>query len=129
MLPSIPKNRSLHQTMGSKTYTVWTGIGAVGAFAIGVVLLGEAMNPTRLFVAGLILAGIVLMKTSGTSECIAVSFETELAAKKPFRLRHERSISIYSLSRSDHHPSGGLCCCRFMIARGIWAVKSHMLDG
>jgi quaternary ammonium compound-resistance protein SugE len=43
-------------------YMVWTGIGAVGAFVVGVVVLGEAVNPTRLAAAGLVLSGIVLMK-------------------------------------------------------------------
>jgi quaternary ammonium compound-resistance protein SugE len=48
-------------------YTVWTGIGAVGAFAVGVVLLGEAVTPMRLFAALLIVAGIVLMKLSSSA--------------------------------------------------------------
>ena len=43
-------------------YTVWTGIGAVGAFVVGIVLMGEAATPSRLAAALLILAGIVLMK-------------------------------------------------------------------
>lgn len=43
-------------------YTVWTGIGAVGAFVLGVAILGEAVTAQRLVAAGLILAGIVLMK-------------------------------------------------------------------
>lgn len=43
-------------------YAVWTGIGALGAFAAGVVFLGEAASPARLVAAGLILGGIVLMK-------------------------------------------------------------------
>ena len=45
-------------------YTIWTGIGAVGAFAVGVVVLGEAMTPMRLAAAALIVSGIVLMKLS-----------------------------------------------------------------
>ena len=43
-------------------YTIWTGIGAVGAFVLGIALLGEALTPTRLVAAGLIVAGIVVMK-------------------------------------------------------------------
>jgi quaternary ammonium compound-resistance protein SugE len=43
-------------------YTIWTGIGAVGAFAIGVIVLGEAATPLRLLAAALIVAGIVMMK-------------------------------------------------------------------
>lgn len=45
-------------------YTVWTGIGALGAFAVGVLILGEAANPMRLTAAALILGGMVLMKLS-----------------------------------------------------------------
>ena len=43
-------------------YTIWTGIGAVGAFVLGIAVLDEAVTAQRLVAAGLILAGIVLMK-------------------------------------------------------------------
>jgi quaternary ammonium compound-resistance protein SugE len=43
---------------------VWTGIGAVGAFVVGVVVLGEAVTTLRVTAAVLIVAGIVLMKVS-----------------------------------------------------------------
>ena len=43
-------------------YTVWTGIGAVGAFLAGVVVLGEAVTPLRVAGALLILTGLVAMK-------------------------------------------------------------------
>lgn len=43
-------------------YTIWTGIGAVGAFVLGVVMLGEAATPLRVVSAALILAGIVGLK-------------------------------------------------------------------
>jgi quaternary ammonium compound-resistance protein SugE len=45
-------------------YTVWTGIGAVGAFIVGIVLLGEAITPMRVAAAALIVSGLVLMKLS-----------------------------------------------------------------
>lgn len=45
-------------------YTVWTGIGAVGAFVVGIVVLGEAVTFTRVLAALLIVAGLVLMKLS-----------------------------------------------------------------
>ncbi len=45
-------------------YTIWTGIGAVGAFVVGVVVLGEHVNPTRIIAALLIVSGLVLMKMS-----------------------------------------------------------------
>jgi len=43
-------------------YTVWTGIGAVGAFVAGVVFLGEALSPARLVAATLIVTGLVVMR-------------------------------------------------------------------
>jgi quaternary ammonium compound-resistance protein SugE len=45
-------------------YTVWTGIGAVGAFLVGTAVLGEAATPMRLLAATLIVTGIVMMKLS-----------------------------------------------------------------
>ena len=45
-------------------YSVWTGIGAVGAFLVGIAVLGEAVTPMRLLAAVFILAGIVMMKLS-----------------------------------------------------------------
>lgn len=46
-------------------YTVWTGIGAVGAFVMGVVVLGEPLSSARVLAATLILSGLILMKFSG----------------------------------------------------------------
>ena len=40
-------------------YSVWTGIGAVGSFAIGIMLLGESAAPARIGCALLIVAGVV----------------------------------------------------------------------
>ena len=45
-------------------YTVWTGIGAVGAFVVGVVALGESLNTVRVLAAALIVSGLILMKVS-----------------------------------------------------------------
>jgi len=43
-------------------YTVWTGIGAVGAFVVGIAVLGEAVTPARIIAALLIISGIITMK-------------------------------------------------------------------
>ena len=45
-------------------YMIWTGIGALGAFLVGIVVLGESASPARLLAAALILGGLVLMKLS-----------------------------------------------------------------
>ena len=47
-------------------YTIWTGIGAVGAFVLGIVALGEPVTPLRITAAVLIVSGRVLMKLSAT---------------------------------------------------------------
>ena len=46
------------------SYTIWTGIGAVGALVVGIVVLGEQASAMRLCAAGLILIGLVMMKLS-----------------------------------------------------------------
>ena len=43
-------------------YAIWTGIGAVGSLAVGILILGEPAGFFRLASAGLILAGIVGLK-------------------------------------------------------------------
>ena len=45
-------------------YTIWTGIGAVGAFAVGIIVLGEQASAMRIVAALLIVSGLVLMKAS-----------------------------------------------------------------
>lgn len=43
-------------------YAVWTGIGAVGAVTLGIVLFGESAQPLRLLCVALIVAGIIGLK-------------------------------------------------------------------
>ena len=45
-------------------YTVWTGIGAVGAFVVGALFLGEPTGALRVAAAALIVGGLLLMKLS-----------------------------------------------------------------
>ncbi|CAB5720806.1 Quaternary ammonium compound-resistance protein sugE [Delftia tsuruhatensis] len=45
-------------------YTIWTGIGAVGAFLVGITVLGEQVSAMRIGAAVLIVTGLVLMKLS-----------------------------------------------------------------
>ena len=47
-------------------YAVWTGIGALGAVIIGIVLFKEPVTAARIFFVSLLLVGIVGLKaTSG----------------------------------------------------------------
>jgi len=48
------------------SYMIWTGIGALGAFLVGIAFLGEAITPMRIVAALLIASGIVLMKLSSS---------------------------------------------------------------
>lgn len=48
-------------------YTVWTGIGAVGAFIVGIAVLNEPVTFVRVVAASLIVSGLVLMKLSTTT--------------------------------------------------------------
>lgn len=45
-------------------YTVWTGIGAIGSFILGIMVLNEPMTTMRMLAAVLIVSGLVLMKLS-----------------------------------------------------------------
>lgn len=47
-------------------YTIWTGIGAVGAFVVGIAVLGENVTATRIIAALLIVSGIIMMKIAST---------------------------------------------------------------
>ena len=43
-------------------YVIWTGIGAVGAFVVGVVLLGESLSWMRVLAAVLVVSGLVVFR-------------------------------------------------------------------
>ena len=66
-------------------YTVWTGIGAVGAFVVGIVVLGEPLTLARVVAAVLIVAGLVLMKvsTGGLTVRKRADFLSILTAERP----------------------------------------------
>lgn len=49
------------------TYAIWTGIGALGAFILGVLLLGEDISPLRIASALLIMAGLIGLKLSSSA--------------------------------------------------------------
>ncbi|MDP2578345.1 multidrug efflux SMR transporter [Shimia thalassica] len=46
------------------SYIVWTGIGAVGAFIAGIILHGEAVTAQRMAAAGMIILGMLMMKSA-----------------------------------------------------------------
>ena len=48
----------------STAYAIWTGIGAVGTAAIGILVLGEAATAMKLGGIAMIAGGIILLKVS-----------------------------------------------------------------
>lgn len=47
-------------------YAIWTGIGALGAVIVGILLFKESVSPARLIFVALLLVGIIGLKvTSG----------------------------------------------------------------
>lgn len=48
-------------------YIAWTGIGAIGAFAVGIIWFGEPLTIVRALAALLIVSGLVLLKSATKS--------------------------------------------------------------
>ena len=45
-------------------YTIWTGIGAVGAFLVGIIAFNESADFWRFFAVFLIVSGLVILKSA-----------------------------------------------------------------
>lgn len=50
-------------SMGT-AYVIWTGIGAVGTLAVGILFFGDAVGFWRLFSASLIVLGVIGLRMS-----------------------------------------------------------------
>ena len=48
-------------------YAVWTGIGAAGAFTIGVLVFGDALSLGRLLGVSMIVGGVIVLKLMSTA--------------------------------------------------------------
>jgi quaternary ammonium compound-resistance protein SugE len=48
-------------------YAVWTGIGAVGTFFLGILLLAEPANMARFVFVGFIVVGIIGLKLASST--------------------------------------------------------------
>jgi quaternary ammonium compound-resistance protein SugE len=55
-----------HLEVGS-AYAVWTGIGAAGTAAVGMLWLGDSVSVMKLVSIGLVLAGVVGLNLSGVT--------------------------------------------------------------
>lgn len=60
-------NLALGKLEVGPAYAVWTGIGAAGTAAVGILVLGESSSIMKLVSIGLILAGVVGLNLSGVT--------------------------------------------------------------
>jgi len=58
---------ALRQLEVGTAYAVWTGIGAAGAAAVGMIVLGDPVSAVKVTAIGLILAGVVGLNLSGVT--------------------------------------------------------------
>jgi quaternary ammonium compound-resistance protein SugE len=58
---------ALRQLEVGPAYAVWTGIGAAGTAAIGMIVLGDPVSSVKLLSIGLILAGVICLNLSGVA--------------------------------------------------------------
>ncbi|KTC89497.1 multidrug efflux SMR transporter [Fluoribacter dumoffii] len=56
---------AMRQLSLGTAYAIWTGIGAVGAFLVGIFVLGEPAHSLRIIAGLFIISGLILMKISG----------------------------------------------------------------
>jgi len=55
-----------HLEVGA-AYAVWTGIGAAGAAAVGMAILGDPVSTIKMVSIGLILCGVIGLNLSGVT--------------------------------------------------------------
>jgi quaternary ammonium compound-resistance protein SugE len=59
--------RSLAVLPVGTAYAAWTGLGAVGAVVLGIVLFGEPLSVRRLVAVGMVVGGVVGLRFGGLS--------------------------------------------------------------
>jgi quaternary ammonium compound-resistance protein SugE len=64
-------------------YAVWTGIGAAGAAAVGMVFLGDPVSAIKLASIALILAGVVGLNLSGVTPLGSARPSTHIGPPSP----------------------------------------------
>jgi quaternary ammonium compound-resistance protein SugE len=60
-------NLALGKLEVGPAYAVWTGIGAAGTAAVGILALGESVSVLKFVSIGLVLAGVVGLNLSGVT--------------------------------------------------------------
>ena len=61
------RTSALRQLEVGPAYAVWTGIGAAGTAALGMLWLGESVSLLKLVSIGLLLAGVIGLNLSGVT--------------------------------------------------------------
>ena len=57
---------AMREISAGTAYAIWTGIGAVGAFAVGALVLGEPLTPLRIAGVGLVASGLIVLKLASS---------------------------------------------------------------
>jgi len=60
-------SRAIIQIPIGTAYSVWTGIGAVGALVAGIIFFGESMSLSRAVFVAFVLVGVAGLKVTATS--------------------------------------------------------------
>lgn len=55
---------SMRHISMSVAYPIWTGIGALGSFIVGVMVFGEALSMAKAFFVMLLLVGVIGLKVT-----------------------------------------------------------------
>jgi len=58
---------ALRQLEVGPAYALWTGIGAAGAAAVGMFLLGDSVSTFKLVAIGMIILGVICLNLSGAT--------------------------------------------------------------
>lgn len=58
-------SRALEGIPLSTGYGIWTGIGSVGSVLLGMIFFGDSRNWKKLLFVGLIIIGVIGLKTTG----------------------------------------------------------------
>lgn len=58
---------ALRQLEVGPAYAVWTGLGAAGTAAVGMIALGDAVSALKLISIGLVIAGAIGLNLSGAT--------------------------------------------------------------
>jgi quaternary ammonium compound-resistance protein SugE len=83
LLSFVLLDRAMRHLPLGTAYAIWTGIGAVGAAALGMLWMNEPRDPVRIACIGLIVAGIVGLKWFTPAQPPAATTGLQTEARPP----------------------------------------------